>query len=151
MTDAWGEALSGTWWVVRTSLPLWRRRTDPSITYGPLPDGGVSDTVRYRSRGRWRTIEGIDRRVVDDPGVVEWRGTGALTRWATSRWSILQYDEPWMIIHFSRTPFTPAGVDILWRKPAPDASDVAQVEARLTDLPEAAPFAPKLFAPRHTT
>lgn len=143
--------LTGTWWVVRTSLPLWRRRTDPSITYGPLPDGQVSDTVRYRSRGRERTIEGVDRWLDDEPGVIEWRGTGLLTRWATSRWSVLEYDEPWMVIHFSRTPFTPAGVDILWREPIPEAVAVAVVEARLADLPQAAPFVPKLFAPGHTT
>lgn len=143
-------ALRGTWFVVRTSLPLWRRRTDPSITYGPLPDGRVRDTVRYRSRGRWRTIEGIDRWLDDAPGAIEWRGTGALTRWTTSRWSILSYDEPWMVIHFSRTPFTPAGVDILWREPAPDAADVAAVEALLAGLPEATPFAKRLFAPRHS-
>lgn len=38
-TGTGDDTLSGTWFVVRTSLPFWRGRTHAAITYAPLPFG----------------------------------------------------------------------------------------------------------------
>lgn len=139
--------LDGTWYVVRTSLPFWRRRTDPAISYTPLPDGRVTDTVTYRRRGKARTVLGTDSPA--GPDAWQWRGVGA-TRLLTSRWQVLAHEGPWLVTFFERTPFTAAGVDVCWRTPDPADSEVAQVVALLPDLPAAAPYLDRLFAPTHT-
>ncbi|MEV4999529.1 hypothetical protein [Nocardioides sp. LML1-1-1.1] len=139
-------ALDGTWYVVRTSLPFWRRRTDPAITYSPLPDGRVTDTVTYRRRGRERVVLGLDSAEPD--GTWRWRGVGA-TRLLTSRWRVLAHEEPWLVTLFERTPFTAAGLDLCWRTPDPDVAAVERVVASLAGLADAAPYRERLFGPAH--
>ncbi|GAA4812104.1 hypothetical protein ACFQ0K_04525 [Nocardioides caeni] len=145
-SPAAGNDLSGTWYVVRTSLPFWRRRSDPAIGYTPLPDGRVTDTVTYRRRGRERMVLGVD--TPTGPGTWQWRGVGA-TRLLTSRWQVLAHEEPWLVTLFERTPFTAAGVDVCWRVPAPEPDALARVCERLGDVPGAAPYVDRLFAPMH--
>ncbi|SDS96691.1 histidinol-phosphatase (PHP family) [Microlunatus soli] len=142
--------MNGTWYVVRTSLPFWRTRTDPAISYTPLPDGRVTDTVTYRRAGRDQVVIGVDSRTTDDSGDGWiWRGLGAVTRWTSSRWRMLATEADWALSSFARTPFTPAGIDLLWRSPHPDEDRVAEVLARLPSIAEAAPYAARLFAPVH--
>lgn len=145
MTDP--SPLSGRWYVVRTSLPFWKQRTDPVISYTPLPDGRVTDTVTYRRGGRERTVLGLDRPLGADAW--QWRGVGA-TRLLTSRWQVVAHEGPWLVTFFEKTPFTAAGVDICWRSPAPEAAEVDQVIARVSDLTTVAPYVDRLFAPAHT-
>lgn len=142
-----GPAMDGTWYVVRTSLPFWRTRTDPAISYTPLPDGRVTDTVTYRRSGRDKIVVGIDTPV--DGGWV-WRGLGPVTRRTTSNWRFVAGgDQDWAVSYFARTLFTPFGIDIVWRSPQPTEGEVAVVTALLPRIPEAAPFVDRLFAPTH--
>ena len=60
MSDAPPDPVTGTWHIVETTLPFWRRRTSPSVSYLPLPDGRVLDAVHYRSRGSGRLVLGAD-------------------------------------------------------------------------------------------
>ncbi|MCK3769735.1 hypothetical protein MZK47_08650 [Microbacterium aerolatum] len=140
-----GEMLQGTWHVVRTSLKMWQRRGEPSITYAPLPDGRISDTVLSRGRRGWSVIAGIDERQPD--GSYVWRGVQPLTLLVRSRWRVLLHDEPFAAIHFARTPFTAAGIDVLARDPAADPAAVAAVVEHLTALHDASPFVDRLLPP----
>ena len=119
------EPVSGTWFIVATSLPFWRRRTDPAVTYAPLPDGRVLDAVTYRSRGRTRTVLGADTRDDAVPDGWSWRGLTPLTRLTSSRWRVVASgstgdgpEHAWAVTSFERTVFTPAGVDVYCRAPA---------------------------------
>lgn len=136
------ETVSGTWYVVRTSLPFWRRRTDPSVTYAPLPDGRVVDTVRYLSRGRPKLVVGVD---VPDGEEWVWRGITPLTRLTSSRWQVVQAQDEWALTHFEKTLFTPEGWDVYCRAPQVTASSEEALHKALArhDVPD-------LFAPRHT-
>lgn len=141
--------LMGTWFVVRTSLPFWRKRSDPRITYRPLPGGTIDDLVEYTSaRGRAGRVHGIDTPDPFAPGAFHWRGTG-LTRLLTSHWRVLAIDEDWAVTFFGRTPFTPAGMDVYAREPHPEPELVARALAAVPLQPEPAGHVERLFAPRH--
>lgn len=134
------DPVSGTWYIVATSLPFWRRRTDPAVTYAPLPDGRVLDTVTYRSRGRSRIVLGADTRAGDG---WSWRGLTPLTRLTSSRWRVEASgstgdgpEHEWAVTSFEKTLFTPAGVDVYCRAPqiTPQARDAANDAAGRDDL-----------------
>lgn len=138
--------LHGTWHIRLTSLPMWRKRRSPTLNYLPLPDASVVDVVAWKGRRRLRTIVGRDRPLGDG---WQWRGAGFVTRWTPSRWSLVAWDEAgqWAVSRFERTPFTPAGADVIFRDPDPDP---ALVEAALTacrEHPKTARLAGMLFAP----
>jgi len=106
----------GTWHVVESSLPLWRSRRRPTVTYGALPDGALIDVVSYASRrGADRRIIGIDQRNPD--GGWRWRGVGLVTRFVRSDWRFIAGDASagWAVTAFARTPFTSAGIDLYFR------------------------------------
>lgn len=145
------DAVEGTWHVVATSLPFWRSRQSPSVTYTPLPDGRILDVVHYTSRGRGRLVIGADT-VVE--GGYHWRGLTPLTRLTSSRWRVVAADESaasldgrWAVTAFEKTLFTPAGIDVYCRAPAidPAASDAAR--AAIAADPTVADFLPRLFTP----
>lgn len=140
------EMLQGTWHVVASSLGMWQRRAEPSITYAPLPDGRISDTVLSRGRRGWSTIVGIDEAQPD--GSFVWRGVQLLTLLVRSRWRVLLHDEPFAAIAFARTPFTEAGIDVLARDAGVGADAVAEIAGRLASDPAAAPHLERLRPPR---
>jgi lipocalin len=113
----------GTWYVVASTFPMWSRgdRTRPRIHYGQLPGPRqrMSDNVTFLKRGRRRRIAGTDTRL-PRPGVAfRWRGRGLLSP-LTSDWRVVELDADyqWAVISFSRSLFTPAGLDIIARQPA---------------------------------
>ena len=135
--------VAGTWFVVRTSSPFWRTRDNPTVTYTPLSDGRVVDTVRYTRRGNVRLVHGLDEPMPD--GGWKWRGVTALTRLASSRWRVLHGEEEWAVTHFDRTLFTPEGWDVYARTPtlaADHQSRATVVLASVVDLG-------RVFVPRH--
>lgn len=140
--------LQGTWHVVASSLGMWQRRSEPSITCAPLPDGRISDTVLSRGRRGWSTIVGIDERQRD--GSYVWRGVQPLTLLVRSRWRVLLHDEPFAAIRFERTPFTEAGIDVLAQDPSADADAVAAIAARLRSEPDAAAWVEQLRPTRRS-
>ena len=122
---------------------MWKGRFGVKITYTPLPQTqeadatgfpDVNDLVEYQkiSGGKYSSINGISRSVtVPDLGSgwgFSWRGRGWLMI-ASSQWEILGYGtdvagatpgidgqgKDWMVTYFSKTLFTPAGIDIYSR------------------------------------
>lgn len=140
--------LQGTWHVVASSLGMWQRRSEPSITYAPLPDGRISDTVLSRGKRGWSTIVGVDER--QDDGSYVWRGVQPLTLLVRSRWRVLLHEEPFAAIRFERTPFTEAGIDVLARDAGAEADAVAAIAARLRSEPDAAALVEKLRPTRRS-
>lgn len=144
--------LTGTWFVARTTLGMWRTWDQPSITYAPLPTGQIVDTVRATRGRQQRLIIGIDTPQAA-PATFEWRGVTPLTRWATSRWQVVAHDPEatdWLVTLFERTPFTASGLDICTRLPylLPDLEH--PLLALLGERPDLAPFVEQLFSPRQS-
>jgi len=130
------EWISGTWNVSYTTLPFWEDKQNVRITYAKvdpsadstskMPD--LDDHVQYQKKGSTKdsSINGISRPVQVDGTpfgtVYSWRGKGWL-RMISSDWEILGWgkdegaEEPndWVVTCFSKTLFTPAGVDIYTR------------------------------------
>lgn len=141
------DVMSGTWFIVRTSLPMWRKRTNPTITYAALPDGRVSDTVMYGAgAGKRKTVVGVD--TPQGNGRYAWRGLGFLAI-ATSDWSVIDAEGDWAVTHFSKTLFSREGMDLYWRQPNPSAAEVEAALDRVRDRPEVKHLVADLFAPQH--
>lgn len=143
------DAVAGTWFIVATSLPFWRHRQAPSVTYTDLPDGRVLDAVHYRKGGRDRLVLGADT-VLEDG--FHWHGLTPLTRLTSSRWSVVAVDESpdaladrWAVTAFDKTLFTPAGVDVYCR--AELIGEAALSTARESLVGELAAYLPRLFTP----
>jgi len=143
-----GEELLGTWYIVRTTFPMWRdgKNSHPSLNYGRIEGDGsrLTDRVVYRRNGKTRQIRGIDRQ---DPKLschFTWRGRGLLAL-LTSDWYVVDLDQGAgvMAIYFSKTLFTPAGMDIAASSPTPDP---AAIEACVGRLRASASLRPHLDA-----
>jgi hypothetical protein len=144
-------SLDGTWHIVATSLPFWRSRQAPSVTYTPLPDGRILDVVHYTTRGRSRLVIGADT-LVD--GGYHWRGLTPLTRLTSSRWRVVAEDQgasdpaaQWAVTAFEKTLFTPAGVDVYCRARAIDPAASEAARAAIAADPGVASFLSGLFTP----
>ena len=89
-----------------------------------MPD--LDDVVEYQSKpgDRPSSVHGVSRVAhVDglEPGLAfGWRGRGWLMI-ASSKWEILGWGEDdgvgWVVTYFSKTIFTPAGIDVYCRDP----------------------------------
>jgi hypothetical protein len=136
VTAPWGgslaELLPGTWRVGATNFPLWLKgdKVSPTFTYelrrqNPLE---LTDRVSYfTSSGEEKSIVGVDRLRGDE---FTWRGKGPLSLF-TSRWSVIgaASDGAFVVIRFSKTFATPAGVDIVSREGL-DADDLRTMVAQ---------------------
>jgi hypothetical protein len=133
------RALLGHWHIAATTLPFWRGKRAPTVTYAERPDGRWSDTLSwYDARGRERRLAGVDR-PVGEPGRFVWNGSGLLAILA-SEWAFVEVadDARWCATWFGRARFgvTPEGMDVYVRDRS--AVDVDAVLAGLrarTDLP----------------
>lgn len=141
---------------------MWRSKRNVRITYTPqkpLKNSSdppkLDDLVAYQtlSSEKVKLVEGIDT-VSDrqDTGAFDWRGKGWL-RIASSHWEVLGWGdvkddmtEPaaadsgaqWVVTFFSKTLFTPEGLDIYSRhKEGLDAGVVAQIKHALKELEHA--------------
>ncbi|CAE6424518.1 unnamed protein product [Rhizoctonia solani] len=161
------EKFMGKWHVVQSTLPLWKSRSDVTITYSQIATSSpdvvkFDDIVEYRSRaspGSARSrIVGVDTLVTTHHGAPEgyksgvsyhWRGKGwsvltsltltihlftlpffyfARLMIATSNWQVLGYnpDLGWAVTYFSKTLFTPAGLDVYVRDPTVVSEEVVK-------------------------
>lgn len=149
-----GEDLLGTWYIVRTTFPMWRngKNSHPSLNYGRI-DGDparIEDLVVYRRGGKTKQIRGIDRQ---DPQLschFTWRGRGLLAL-LTSEWYVVDLDRDAgvMAIYFSKTLFTPEGMDVAASSPTPDPAAVAACVARVRASASLRPYADALVEINH--
>lgn len=130
--------LEGTWYVVATNFPMWTkgRRTHPRFIYSNSRTVNgravMDDTVAYSEGGREKTIVGVDTQVSQGSQAWVWRGKGLFTLF-TSRWEIVAVaeDEQSLALAFTRTLFTPAGMDLIARTPTLDDAAYQAWLARL--------------------
>ncbi|KAH8698554.1 hypothetical protein BGW36DRAFT_358086 [Talaromyces proteolyticus] len=120
------DFIIGTWHVTHSSLPLWKGKCNVNITYEILPadSSGVTridDIVKYQAIGstKIKTVHGVDRPTPQNQGAWDWRGKGLLM-FASSHWECLGFGHTddgnqWIVTYFTKTLFTPAGIDIYSR------------------------------------
>jgi hypothetical protein len=150
-----GSDLVGTWHILQTTFPMWRngKNSHPTLNYRPLAgaeDFLLEDLVIYRKRGKPKQIRGVD---VQDPSLschFTWRGRGLLAL-LTSEWYVVDFsrDAGVMAIYFSKTLFTPAGLDIAASSAKPDPAAVAACLARVRASATLRPHADALVAVEH--
>ncbi|KAL1411531.1 hypothetical protein Q8F55_002492 [Vanrija albida] len=116
----------GTWSVVWSTLPMWK--VDVTIKYTPLSEGDYNkfeSDVSYSPRkgGSVSRVVGVERLSPGTNGATfDWRGNGWLVL-ITSHWEVLGYgvetvdgaEVEWAVTSFSKTLFTPAGLDLYLR------------------------------------
>jgi hypothetical protein len=129
--------LPGIWTLRATTFPLWRsgRRHSPTFSYRRLPGQPLRlhDSVAYRTpRGETRRILGTDT-FREANGDFLWRGSGVLAP-LTATWRVTGCtdDGTVMVLRFSATLVTPAGIDVLARR-AGDARDLDERLLRNAD------------------
>ncbi|OXB39859.1 hypothetical protein J007_00281 [Cryptococcus neoformans] len=122
----------GKWGVVWSTLPMWKDKKDVTITYTPVARRcetqlvEFEDLVEYKARSstdrsKTNTIKGIDTLSPGSNGATfDWKGKGLLF-FVHSHWEVLGYGKDveqgleWAVTYFSKTLFTPAGIDIYVR------------------------------------
>ncbi|WP_420150841.1 hypothetical protein [Spirosoma sp.] len=118
------HTLIGTWFICSSNFPMWLKgdKTNPTFTYSITDKkAGVNvllDEVRYRKAGKVKTLTGFDYQDESDSAAFVWRGKGILSV-VRSKWKVVLIDPAgqWAVIWFSKTLFTPEGVDIISRTP----------------------------------
>ncbi|KAF2101667.1 hypothetical protein NA57DRAFT_73107 [Rhizodiscina lignyota] len=140
----------GTWHVTHATLPMWKSKCNVRITYTKLPPAGddshprVDDLVEYQSPGNPKTksVNGISRsdpKAGLSPGWAwHWRGKGLL-KIASSNWEVLGYGEvndggepnSFIVTYFTKTLFTPAGIDVYSRNKKLSESTLASIKGAL--------------------
>ncbi|GAB3506669.1 lipocalin/fatty acid-binding family protein [Emticicia fontis] len=115
--------LVGTWFICYTNFPMWLKgdKTHPTFNYTITTHKGkkvLLDEVKYLKKGKEKTITGYDFQDEKDSTAFTWRGKGILGL-LKSEWRVALIDSKgqWAVIAFSKTLFTPAGVDIISRTP----------------------------------
>ncbi|OCF40372.1 hypothetical protein I317_05807 [Kwoniella heveanensis CBS 569] len=119
----------GRWGVAWSTLPMWK--VDVSITYTPVADQSkinttFDDLVEYRKvsaadDSKPSTVKGVDTLTPGSNGATfDWKGSSYLF-FVHSHWEVLGYGKDeingleWAVTFFSKTLFTPAGIDIYLR------------------------------------
>lgn len=115
--------LVGTWFICYTNFPMWLKgdKTNPTFNYTITTRKGekvLLDEVKYLKKGKEKTITGYDYQDEKDSTAFVWRGKGILGL-LKSEWRVALIDPKgqWAVIAFSKTLFTPEGVDIINRTP----------------------------------
>lgn len=116
------DFVSGAWHVTHSTLPMWKNNKNVKIIYTALsaPAGALDDLVEYNpiDSDKQKTVRGVDTPDPTRHAAYNWRGKGLLMI-ASSHWEILGHGEEdggWMVTFFSKTMFTPAGVDVYSRQ-----------------------------------
>jgi hypothetical protein len=135
------QLLSGTWFIISTDFPMWLKPHiyNPTFTYTCIEKRGLTvllDEVKYLKKGKTNRIAGYDYPDKDNPNKFIWRGKGLLAI-AKSNWEVRLTDEnrQWAVIYFSKTLFTPAGVDIISRTETLDKATLDYIKAKMASDP----------------
>ncbi|MEQ9321228.1 MAG: hypothetical protein RIF41_18840 [Polyangiaceae bacterium] len=130
------EDLAGKWRIVRTNFPMWLAgdKSRPCLEYGILDDRTLSDLVTFEKAGRKKSIRGVDRQ---DPALschFVWRGRGLL-KLLRSDWYVVDLDRDVAAIYFTKTLFTPEGLDVVTRAATDDEEAVGACVERIVSEP----------------
>ena len=119
-TEFDARTLEGTWYVVGSSFPMWKdgKKTAPTFEYSGIDvkDGvlQMNDHVSWLEGEKQESIDGIDTQSKTVPTHFTWK-RGVLS----SEWDVVFVDKQnrFVIIAFSRTVASPAGLDVIARTP----------------------------------
>lgn len=144
--------LTGTWFICFTNFPMWTKgdKTNPTFNYEIIQNKQdkkmLSDEVRYFKKGKEKSIKGIDTPNESDASSFVWRGKGLL-KVVSSNWKVALRDEEdgqWAVIYFSKTLFTPEGVDIISRNPSLSDATWQQIRLKMSADPILAKHLPEI-------
>ncbi|HGG56502.1 MAG TPA: hypothetical protein ENK31_01765 [Nannocystis exedens] len=133
--------LEGCWHIQLTNFPMWLtgKKLGPTLNYGEsMDDGRFTDTVRFRTNyGKERLIQGFDAQDIDNRAHFRWRGKGLLSL-LSSDWYVVHLDKNvgLMAIYFTKTLFTPEGMDIASRSARPEEAQIREFLSALKTMPE---------------
>jgi hypothetical protein len=138
MTNIFLHQLIGTWLIVGSNFPMWVKgdKLSPSFTYTLTQRRGkqvLYDEVSYLEKGKKKVIRGYDHQDPSNEKAFTWRGKGLLFI-AKSKWQVKLMDDKdgWAVIWFSKTLFTPEGVDIICRsRPADPEKLMAEIKNKM--------------------
>lgn len=110
-------------------------KTNPTFNYTITEKNGKTfllDEVKYTKRGKTKIIKGFDYLNPNNDMAFTWQGKGLLAI-AKSHWEIKLIDEKneWAVIWFSKTLFTPEGVDIISKKQKLDHSIMEEIKTKM--------------------
>lgn len=131
------QFLLGTWMICSTNFPMWTKggKLHPTFNYSIVADreNVLFDEVKYVQKGKEKSIRGYDMQDPEDASKFTWRGKGLLFI-AKSRWQVVLKDpqEKWAVIYFSKTLFTPEGVDIIAREKL-NKEDLDAIKAQMQE------------------
>ena len=140
------QALVGTWFIYSTSFPMWQKgdKTNPTFTYSITGKKGetniLRDEVKYIKKGESKTLTGFDYQNPTDSLAFVWRGEQGALKLIRSKWNVVLQspDGQWAVIWFSRTLFTPEGVDIISRTPQLPEKTINHIKSLMADNPQLA-------------
>lgn len=135
------QLLIGTWFVCASNFPMWTSggKMHPTFNYHLTEKKGqvvLHDEVKFVKKGKSKSIVGYDYQDAEDPSKFRWRGKGWLAI-AKSNWQVVLKDphKNWVVIHFSKTLFTPEGVDIICRQPELKAAEIEEIKIQMLEHP----------------
>lgn len=125
--------LVGTWFIIASDAPIWLKgdKESPTLNYTVVEQRGnhkMLDETKYTKNSKRKVIAGYDKADNSADKAFVWRGKGALF-FVTSKWRVVMQDKraEWAVIAYSKTLFTPEGVDIMCRKPTLSESTLAAI------------------------
>lgn len=129
--------LSGTWFIISSNFPMWidGTKANPTFNYTISEKNGKTfliDEVKYTKKGKTKTIKGFDYINPHNDKAFTWQGKEFLAI-AKSHWEIKLLDEKneWAVIWFSKTLFTPEGVDIISKKQKLDSTTLQEIKTKM--------------------
>ena len=144
--------LTGTWFICFSNFPMWTKgdKINPTFNYEIMENrkdnNMLSDEVRYIKNGKEKSIKGIDTQSASDSTAFVWRGKGLLKP-LSSKWKVALIDEEngeWAVIYFSKTLFTPEGVDIISKNNSLSNAVWEQIRLRISADPLLAKHLPEI-------
>lgn len=110
-------------------------KTNPTFNYTVAEKNEKTfliDEVKYLKNGQTKTINGFDYLNPNNDKAFTWQGKGFLAI-AKSRWEVKLLDEKneWAVIWFSKTIFTPEGVDIISKKEKLDKALLEEIKTKM--------------------
>lgn len=130
------QTLVGTWFICATNFPMWLKgnKTNPTFNYSLVAnkENKLLDEVKYLKNGKSKTITGFDTQDKTDKKAFVWRGKGLLSL-LKSKWKVALLDPSgqWAVIWFSKTLFTPEGVDIISTTPTLSPAILKQIKVQM--------------------
>lgn len=141
--------------ITYTSLPAEENSKSSSTRKSPSPGGTqslrVDDLVEYQApgKGKLSSVHGVSASDSSKPHVghgwaFNWRGKGWLMI-ASSHWEILGFGDDtaedgstnsWIVTYFTKTLFTPAGIDVYSRNPKLSSQTLGSIKDALQRFEE---------------